>query len=145
MGFDDKKRYLEMYQRYVSRMNNYQKEIDFIESLYYGLSSTVISDMPKSHTQTDLSDKVIKIDEKTRVLVNKLLKEKRIAADKAVEVIVAINTAPDEIDRRILLERHIELKSMAEIMNAEGYSRSGLNKRYKRAVNSIRIKKFEKK
>ncbi len=145
MGFDDKKRYLEMYQRYVSRMNNYQKEIDIIESLYYGLSSPGISDMPKSHTQTDLSDKVIKIDEKTRVLVNKLLKEKRIAADKAAEVIAAINTAPDEIDRRILLERHIELKSMAEIMNAEGYSRSGLNKRYKRAVNSIRIKKIEKK
>lgn len=138
MGYEDKKRYLDMYRHYVSRMNNYQTEIDFINSLY-GLSSPGISDMPKAHNQSDLSDRVIKIDKETKKFINKLRKEEEIAATKAREVLTVINTVKDETDRRILIARHIQLMNMKDIMKAEGYSRSGLTKRYKRAVNSVQL------
>lgn len=138
MGYEDKKRYLDMYRHYVSRMNNYQTEIDFINSLY-GLSSPEISDMPKAHNQSDLSDRVIKIDKETKKFINKLRKEEEIAATKAREVLTVINTVQDETDRRILIARHIQLMNMKDIMKAEGYSRSGLIKRYKRAVNSVQL------
>ena len=74
MGYEDKKRYLDMYRHYVSRMDNYQTEIDFINSLY-GLSSQEISDMPKAHNQSDLSDRVIKIDKETKKFINKVRKD----------------------------------------------------------------------
>lgn len=138
MGYEDKKRYLDMYRHYVSRMNNYQTEIDFINSLY-GLSSPEISDMPKAHNQSDLSDRVIKIDKETKKFINKLRREEEIAATKAREVLTVINTVQDETDRRILIARHIQLMNMKDIMKAEGYSRSGLIKRYKRAVNSVQL------
>ena len=138
MGYEDKKRYLDMYRHYVSRMNNYQTEIDFINSLY-GLSSSGISDMPKAHNQSDLPDRIIKIDNETKKFINKLRKEEEIAATKAREVLTVINTVKDETDRRILIARHIQLMNMKDIMKAEGYSRSGLTKRYKRAVNSVQL------
>ena len=37
------------------------------------------------------------------------------AEDKAREIIDVINTAPDETDKLILFQRHIELRKMAEI------------------------------
>lgn len=119
-------------------MNNYQTEIDFINSLY-GLSSSGISDMTKAHNQSDLSDRIIKIDNETKKFINKLRKEEEIAATKAREVLTVINTVKDETDRRILIARHIQLMNMKDIMKAEGYSRSGLTKRYKRAVNSVQL------
>ena len=110
-----------MYKHYVSRLNNYKMEIDFINSLH------------------GLSGRTIKIDKETQLFIQKLKKEENMAASKARAVLDIINTAPDETDRRILIARHVQLKSMKDIMEIEGYSRSGLAKRYRRAVNSVHI------
>lgn len=141
MSYEQKKRYLCTYEKYILTIKNYQSEIDYINSLY-GLTGNSLSDMPKTHNQTDLTNRVIKIDYETEKFLKNLEIKRAVAAKKAREIIDVINTAPDETDKLILFQRHIELRKMTEIQRNLGYSRSGLDKRYRQAVNSIVIKKL---
>ncbi len=141
MSYEQKKRYLCTYEKYILTIKNYQSEIDYINSLYGLTGGSSLSGMPQTHNQTDLTNRVIKIDCETEKFLKNLEIKRAVAAKKAREIIGVINTAPDETDKIILFQRHIELRKMTEIQRNLGYSRSGLDKRYRQAVNSIVLKK----
>lgn len=99
------------------------------------------NELPPVNPYNELTNRVIKIDCETEKFLKNLEIKRAVAAKKAREIIDVINTAPDETDKLILFQRHIELRKMAEIQRNLGYSRSGLDKRYRQAVNSIVLKK----
>ena len=61
MSYEQKKRYLCTYEKYILTIKNYQSEIDYINSLYGLTGGSSLSGMPKTHNQTDLTNRVIKI------------------------------------------------------------------------------------
>ena len=137
--YAEKKKYLERYYILKKEEQNFDTEIAVINNMY-GLHATTINGLPKSHNQADLSDSIIKIYEKCDKLRKEYIKRRAKAVLAGVEILNKINELDDEDDKRILIQRHVLMQSMKSIAEKESYSRSGLDKRYRKAVNSIKLK-----
>lgn len=137
--YAEKKKYLERYYILKKEEQNFDTEIAIINDMY-GLHAVTINGLPKSHNQADLSDSIIKIDEKCDKLRREYIKRREKAVLAGVEILNKINELADEDDKRILIQRHVLMQSMKSIAEKESYSRSGLDKRYRKAVNSIKLK-----
>lgn len=137
--YAEKKKYLERYYILKKEEQNFDTEIAVINDMY-GLHAVTINGLPKSHIQPDLSDSIIKIYEKCDKLRKEYIKRRAKAVLAGVEILNKINELDDEDDKRILIQRHVLMQSMKSIAEKESYSRSGLDKRYRKAVNSIKLK-----
>ena len=137
--YEENKKYLEQYYKLKKEEQNFETEITIINDMY-GLHAITINGMPKSSNQSDLSDSVIKINEKCENLRNEYIKRRAKAVDAGIDILAKINELEDEDDKRILIKRHMFMQSMKYIAESENYSRSGLDKRYRKAVNSINLK-----
>ena len=60
------------YEKYILTIKNYQSEIDYINSLYGLTGGSSLSGMPQTHNQTDLTNRVIKIDCETEKFLKNL-------------------------------------------------------------------------
>ena len=137
--YAEKKKYLERYYILKKEEQNFDTEIAVINDMY-GLHAITINGLPKSKNQADLSDSIIKIYEKCDKLRREYIKRRAKAVLAGVEILNKINELDDEDDKRILIQRHVLMQSMRSIAEKESYSRSGLDKRYRKAVNSIKLK-----
>lgn len=137
--YAEKKKYLERYYILKKEEQNFDTEIAVINDMY-GLHAITINGLPKSKNQADLSDSIIKIYEKCDKLRREYIKRRAKTVLAGVEILNKINELDDEDDKRILIQRHVLMQSMKSIAEKESYSRSGLDKRYRKAVNSIKLK-----
>ena len=137
--YAEKKKYLERYYILKKEEQNFDTEIAVINDMY-GLHAITINGLPKSKNQADLSDSIIKIYEKCDKLRREYIKRRAKTVLAGVEILNKINELDDEDDKRILIQRHVLMQSMKSIAEKESYSRSGLDKGYRKAVNSIKLK-----
>lgn len=112
--YAEKKKYLERYYILKKEEQNFDTEIAVINDMY-GLHAVTINGLPKSHNQADLSDSIIKIDEKCDNLRREYIKRRAKAVLAGVEILNKINELDDEDNKRILIQRHVLMQSMKSI------------------------------
>jgi len=91
------------------------------------------SDMPKCYNQTsaiqDAIDRICEIDETINQSIDRLYAVKQ-------EILSAINTVDNPMDRLCMVKRFVEMKSLGEIAQEVGKSRNSIPFYIKRGVNN---------
>ena len=130
--YEEKKKYLSSYFMLRKKELNYDIELKVLDEMTH-ISGQSITGMPKAHDNRDLSDTMVSIEEKKEKYM-----KLRLDADKAaIRIMENINKMHDEDSKRILLRRHILFWPWKKLCEAETYSRGGMDKRYKKAVEEF--------
>lgn len=99
---EKKKEYLQSYKKYKQKAKRLEEQL---EELRLGkmLPSLVVSDMPSTHNQKDLSDYMVQYDD----LVSKIIKARKDAVTRFAEVQQAIELLEDENEKTVLTLRYL--------------------------------------
>ena len=134
--YDEKKKFLEEYYRLKSKEEVYQLELDALDKLGQ-YPNNVITGLPKGKGgKKDLSDVMELLEDKREDILSARLR----ATKSAVRIMDVINQLDDEDEKKILMRRHVHCWSWNRICDCMNYSRSGMDKKYRKAVNEIVLK-----
>ncbi|MBO6143593.1 MAG: hypothetical protein J6O72_09485 [Lachnospira sp.] len=138
---EDKIEFLEGYRRAKLREENYKLESEALINCRL-ISSSKITGMPKAHNnKKDLSQLQEFIEKRSQEYIG----YRYTAAMRAAEIMEYINRLDDELEKKILLLRYIQLDSKNRlrdwnyIADKIGYSRAALHKYYKNALEHLQI------
>ena len=138
---EDKIEFLEGYRRAKIDEENYKIESEALINCRI-ISSSKITGMPKARNgKKDLSQLEEFIEERKQEYIG----HRYFATVRAAEIIDCINKLNNELERKILLLRYIQLDSKNRlrgwnyIADKTGYSRAALHQHYKSALEHLQI------
>jgi len=138
---EDKTEFLEEYRRAKIDEENYKIESEALINCRI-ISSSKITGMPKARNgKKDLSQLEEFIEERRQ----EYIVHRYVATVRAAEIIECINRLDDELERKILLLRYIQLDSKNRlrgwnyIADKTGYGRSALHQYYRSALEHLQI------
>lgn len=134
-NFEEKKEYLSMYWQKKKEEENFLLEIEEIKQLVH-IPNQIITGLPITHNNKDLSDLFVRLEQRQQEYLRKRYR----AAVVADKILKKINRIKDEESRELLIYRHIKCYSWDKICDKLGYSRTGLYKRYRKAVIKFPLK-----
>jgi len=115
---DKKKEYLKSYKKLCDKLKSLEDQLQSLREVEQSAKIKRLSDMPKAHMQTDLSDIMVKIE----AIYTKIVRLRSECLEKKLEIESRIADMPDGIEADILRKRYLEFKSWEEICVELNYS-----------------------
>lgn len=131
---EKKKEYLQSYKKYKQKAKRLEEQL---EELRLGkmLPSLVMSDMPSSHSQKDLSDYMVQCDD----IITKIAEKRRAAVMRFCEVQQQIEFLEDENEKTVLTLRYLRDWKWERIACEIGVSWTHVHRIHSSALKNLEI------
>ncbi len=130
---DRKKEFLNSYQSAKRAVNRIELQIEELKQSKISPGSVMGDGMPRAHTQSDLSDYAVRLDELEQELRD--ARNRKITAFRNVQQ--AIERMDDEEEKDVLTYRHIQGKGWKDIAPAMNCSVRTMYYIYQRALQNF--------
>ena len=128
-----KKRYLKRYKKNVALVNRLEEKLVDLNERIYKVKSPSFSGMPKGSQPVELSDLISDKEELIARIERLKIKSKNLKA----ETLEIIDDLDDVRYAEILESFLIDLKSLEDIAEEQGYSVRHIERLYSEAINSV--------
>jgi len=132
---EKKKEYLNSYKKLCNKLKSLEDQLQSLRETEESAKIPSISDMPKAHNQTDLSDVMVRIEE----VYTKIVRLRAVCIKRKLEIEDRIADMPDGIEADILRKRYIEFKPWEQICIEIGYSSRQTHYLHSRALSNFNI------
>lgn len=132
---DKKKDYLNSYKNLCKKLKSLEDQLQSLRETEESAKTPSISDMPKAHKQTDLSDIMVRIE----AVYTKIVRIRAECIKRKLEIEDKIADMPDGIEADILRKRYIEFKPWEQICIEIGYSWRQTHYLHSRALSNFNI------
>lgn len=132
---DKKKDYLNSYKNLCKKLKSLEDQLQSLRETEESAKIPSISDMPKAHKQTDLSDIMVRIE----AVYTKIVRIRAECIKRKLEIEDKIADMPDGIEADILRKRYIEFKPWEQICIEIGYSWMQTHRLHSKALADFQI------
>jgi len=132
---DKKKEYLNSYKNLCNKLKSLEDQLQSLRETEESAKIPSISDMPKAHNQTDLSDVMVRIEE----VYTKIVRLRAECIKRKLEIEDKIADMPDGIEADILRKRYLEFKSWEEICVELNYSWRQTHRLHSNALSNFKM------
>jgi len=132
---DKKKEYLKSYKKLCDKLKSLEDQLQSLREVEQSAKIMKLSDMPKAHKQTDLSDVVVKME----AIYTKIVRIRSECLEKKLEIESRIADMPSGIEADILRKRYIEFKPWEQICVEIGYSWMQTHRLHSRALSNFKL------
>ena len=132
---DKKKDYLNSYKNLCKKLKSLEDQLQSLRETEESAKIPSISDMPKAHNQTDLSDVMVRIEE----VYTKIVRLRAECLEKKLEIESRIADMDDGIEADILRKRYLEFKSWEEICVELNYSWRQTHRLHSNALSNFKM------
>jgi len=132
---DKKKDYLNSYKNLCKKLKSLEDQLQSLRETEESAKTPSISDMPKAHNQTDLSDVMVRIEE----VYTKIVRLRAECIKRKLEIEDKIADMPDGIEADILRKRYLEFKSWEEICVELNYSWRQTHRLHSNALSNFKM------
>lgn len=128
-----KKEYLKSYKKLCDKLKSLDEQLQSLQEVEQSAKAPRLSDMPKSHRQTDLSDIMVKIE----AIYTKIIRLRAECLERKLEIENRIADMEDGIEADILRKRYLEFKPWEQICVEIGYSWRQTHYLHSRALSNF--------
>lgn len=132
---EQKKEYLKSYKKECQKIRSLEEQLESVRVSLESAKGQVITDMPRSSNQKDLSDGIVKLDS----VMFKLIKAIKSKAVIRSEIENRIADMEDGIECSILHKKYTEFKGWEQICVEIGYSWRQTHRYHSRALHNFNI------
>lgn len=132
---DKKKEYLKSYKKLCDKLKSLEDQLQSLREVEQSAKIMKLSDMPKAHKQTDLSDVMVKIE----AIYTKIIRLRAECLDKKLEIESNIADMENGVEADILRKRYLEFKTWEQICVEIGYSWRQTHYIHSRALSNFNI------
>jgi hypothetical protein len=132
---EKKKEYLKSYKVKCNKIKSLYEQIETIRTSLESAKGQIITDMPRSGNQTDLSDGIVSLENVQEKLTNAIREKENLMA----EIESKIADVECGIEAIILHKKYIEDKKWEEICCDIGYSWMQTHRYHSKALNSFNM------
>ena len=132
---EKKKAYLQSYKNYKQTAKRLEEQLEELR-LNEMFPSLIMSDMPSSHNQKDLSDYIVKYDE----LLSEIIRLRYDAIQRFEEVRQQIELLEDENEKTVLTLRYLRNDTWKGICVKMDYSWKQIHRIHANALQNFQIK-----
>lgn len=132
---EQKKEYLKSYKKQCQKIKSLEEQLESLRISIESAKGQVITDMPRSSNQKDLSDGIVKLDS----VMFKLIKAIKSKAVIRSEIESRIADMEDGIESCILHKKYIEFKEWEQICVEIGYSWRQTHRYHSKALHHFNI------
>ena len=136
-SLEEKRKYLKSYSMIAYELDTNKEEIIELIKEIRGIKAMVYTDMPKANKKTDLSDRMIELENRRKILLDekaRLIKEKW-------TIIKSIDSIQNPLEKAFLRDVYINNISIPNIVEKRRYSAAQVNRYLKKAVTNYKIPK----
>lgn len=132
---EQKKEYLKSYKHLCDKLKSLEEQLQSLREVEQSAKIQQLTDMPKSHKQTDLSDIMVQIE----VLFTKIVLKRAECMKRKLEIESRIADMPDGIEADILRKRYLELKTWEQICVDLDYSWRQTHRLHSKALSDFKM------
>ena len=132
---EKKKEYLNSYKNLCRKLQSLEDQLRSLWEVEQAAKIQQLSDMPKAHKQTDLSDLLVKEE----VIFTKIIQKRAECMQKKLKIENKIADMSDGTESLILHKRYIELKPWEQICIEMDYSWKQTHRLHSRALINFKM------
>lgn len=132
---EQKKEYLKSYKHLCDKLKSLEEQLQSLREVEQSAKIQQLTDMPKSHKQTDLSDIMVQIE----VLFTKIVQKRAECMKRKLEIESCIADIQYGIEADILRKRYIEFKTWEQICVEIEYSWMQTHRLHSKALNNLKL------
>ncbi|CRZ34604.1 uncharacterized protein DUF1492 [Herbinix hemicellulosilytica] len=134
---EKKKEYFNNYKKLCNKLKSLEDQLQSLRETEESAKIPSISDMPKAHKQTDLSDIMVKIE----AVYTKIVRLRAECIKRKLEIEDRIADMQDGVEADILRKRYLEFKPWEQICIEIGYSWMQTHRLHSKALSNFNLNK----
>lgn len=132
---EKKKEYLKGYKKLCEKLKSLEEQLQSLREVEQSAKIQRLSDMPKAHNQSDLSNIMVKIE----AIYTKIIRIRTECLEKKLDIENRIADMDDGIEADILRKRYLELKPWEQICVELNYSWRQIHYLHSKALCNFEI------